>query len=535
MNINLGTFDDNAQVNKHVAMNADAGLSDHKSLNIELSIKDSGLIEAIMQYPEGRVRNEYILKCLKIGSMAIKNAEGQVDAQTVRDEGGRLLAEMEHQLSIHRQSLTEQMTSSLKEYFDPSSGRLNERMEALLAKDGELERVLRAQVGGEDSTIAKTLADHLGEKSPIFKVLNPSESDGILQSMSGVLEKVLEEDREDILKEFSLDNTDSALSRLTRELQENHGKMTGNLQDSMKELIGEFSLDNDESALSRLVKQVESAQQKISSEFSLDTDSSALARMKKELMDVLSAQKEDSARFQMEIRESIASLQTRKAEAARSTQHGKEFESELFNLIRDLAANSGDIASSTGNKTGLIKNCKVGDYVVELGPEHMAAGARIVLEAKDSSAYDTAKALAECDTARKNRSADIGVFVFSKATAPEGLDALTRYGDDILTIWDIDDPDTDLFPKVALSLAQSLCTRKQVEGQGQKIDIDEMDRAIREVEKQASALDEISTWTKTIKSNSEKIIGKVGNIQNKLAKKIDVLDTISANLKAIED
>ena len=35
------------------------------------------------------------------------------------------------------------------------------------------------------------------------------------------------------------------------------------------------------------------------------------------------------------------------------------------------------------------------------------------------------------ETARKNRQAEIGLFVFSSRLAPEGIDPLTRYGDDI--------------------------------------------------------------------------------------------------------
>ena len=35
------------------------------------------------------------------------------------------------------------------------------------------------------------------------------------------------------------------------------------------------------------------------------------------------------------------------------------------------AQKQGDIATPTGNTTGLIKNCKVGDVLVEIGPDNM--------------------------------------------------------------------------------------------------------------------------------------------------------------------
>ena len=49
----------------------------------------------------------------------------------------------------------------------------------------------------------------------------------------------------------------------------------------ISEVTGEFSLDNEDSALSRLMQGVERAQRQISSEFDLNEDGSALARMQK--------------------------------------------------------------------------------------------------------------------------------------------------------------------------------------------------------------------------------------------------------------
>ena len=92
----------------------------------------------------------------------------------------------------------------------------------------------------------------------------------------------------------------------------------------------------------------------------------------------------------------------------------------------------GDIATRTGNTTGLIKHCKVGDVVVDLGPDSAAPGARAVAEAKEKAGYSLANALEELDQARKNRGASVGLFVFSKRTAPEGLQPIHRYGSDVV-------------------------------------------------------------------------------------------------------
>ena len=127
--------------------------------------------------------------------------------------------------------------------------------------------MLRTQIGASDSELARTLAAHVGEQSTLMKILRPSETEGLLASLSMAMQKALEGQRNAILTEFSLDNGSGALARLVKELTEKHGAFAQGLKERVDEVVGEFSLDEPDSALSRLVGQVESAQRKISSEF----------------------------------------------------------------------------------------------------------------------------------------------------------------------------------------------------------------------------------------------------------------------------
>lgn len=500
-------------------------------LRLELTVRDPEVIREITAYPEGRMRQDFAGTCLKIGVLALKQAEGQIDAHAVRNEGEKLLESMRTQLDGHREKVTEQVTATLKDYFDPKSGRFQERISALLANGGELEKMLRAQVGGEDSTIARTLAQHLGENSPIFKMLSPSESEGILRSLTETTNGIMATEREKILRQFTMDDESSALSRLVKQLNEHNVKTTGDLTKSINEVIGEFSLDKEDSALSRLVRQVESAQKKISAEFTLDSEVSALARIKKELVGVLDAHKEQNQRFQQDVLEQLTALKTRKETSAKSTLHGNDFEAAVFELIADASTASGDIATATGNTTGLIKHSKVGDAVVEIGGEHIAAGAKIVIEAKDSNAYDLRKALTEIETARKNRDAGIGVFVFSATTAPDGIDGLQRFGQDIVCVWDMEDPATDTFPRAALSVAKALSVQIGAVDEESQVDLTVVDRAIRNIEKQVNSLDQIKKLAETVRGHGQKIVDKADTMTNHLTRDIESLDREVATLK----
>jgi len=465
---------------------------------------------------------------------------------------------MQHALEQSRKEIHGNLTSSLKEYFDPQSGRFQERVERLVKQDGELEQVLRRQVGGNGSELATTLAAHIGENSPLMRLLNPEESGGLVSSIRSAISEVVNEEQTCILKEFSLDNGQGALSRLIKELTQENGKLKEGLAEEIENVVQEFSLDKEDSALSRLVKRVEAAEETITKEFSLDeqgsalsrlsvvitgakdaidanltldSESSALSRLKRELVTILDKHEEKVESFQTSVQMALEAMKAQREEAARSTQHGNDFEDVAADFIEKEARKSGDIPDRTGTKTGSIKNCKVGDIVVELGADCAAAGERFVVEAKEDTSYTLAKARTEIETARKNRDARVGVFVFSSKIAPNGMDALFRDGNDVFLVWEADRIESDVILRAGLSLAKALCVRQERERQAEDGNWDNMDAAILVLEQEAKRLTSMKTWTETIQSNSGKILDEVRKMAANLEKQIGVLRESVAALK----
>ena len=187
------------------------------------------------------------------------------------------------------------------------------------------------------------------------------------------------------------------------------------------------------------------------------------------------------------------------------------------------AQKSGDIASRTGATTGLIKNCKVGDVVVELGPDCAAAGVKFVIEAKEDASYTLAKARTEIETARKNRGARVGLFLFSAQTAPVGIDTLARHGDDVFLVWDADKIESDVTLRAGLSLAKALCVRQQKDQKDEEGKWEDIDAAILAVEKEATRLASMKKWTETIQSHSGSILEEVRKMADNLEKQVAVL------------
>lgn len=535
------------------------GMRGPRSLIVTLEVRDPEVIEELMRRPEGPERERYALAALRLGVISLRFASGSLDSSTIKDAGDRLMVEMKDVLNQRTTELNHQMATALTQYFDPNTGLLSQRIQALVQKDGELERILQSHLGSDDSVLAKSLAKHIGQDSPLFLMLSPTDGNGLRAQLAKTIEIALSEQREKVLREFSLDNRESALSRLVTELTENNTELGTGLKDKIDTVVKEFSLDHPDSALSRLVGRVELAQRSISEQFStendhsafsklskllqntsdqisnnltLDNDQSALFRLKRELQGTLEEMVKSNTDFHTDVRSTLAALQARKEEADRSTRHGNTFEEDLGSLLSFESQRIGDLHELSGNTTGAIKNSKKGDHVIVLGPETAAPGVRIVWEAKEDRSYALKDALAEIEEARKNRQAQIGVFVFSQKTAPSAMQPFTRYGHDIVVVWDADDPASDIYVKAAYSVTRAMALRESAESKETLEALQHIELSTRQVEKQIQYLDDFKRWGETVKGHGEKIVDRAERVKRELVNEVERLDEQIRALKA---
>lgn len=500
------------------------------AIDLELCVEDRDVIAALVEFADGPERNDYALEALKIGVLALRRASAAMDGEFIQRETNRLLETLRQTLDGHSHAANERLASSLKEYFDPESGRFSQRVRRLTADDGELATMLRGQLDGDGSRLAKTLLTHVGENSVLMKHLSPDQSQGLLALLRTSVESQLGQQRDRLLKEFSLDNAEGALCRLVKELTAKHGDLSKDLQTKIDSVVKEFSLDEESSALSRLVKNVDRAQRTITNEFSLDNEQSALRRLKGELTTILEAHVKTNADFQEEVKVALGKLVTKRETEARGTQHGGTFEQAVFEFLSHDAQRRGDIAENTGSTTGMIKNCKVGDALVHLGSDCAAAGAKIVFEAKEVGGYTLRSAQDEMEQARNNRGAQQGVFVFSRRTAPT-LPPLSRHGADVFVVWDAEDLQTDAYLLAAIEISRALCVRARAASERQAVDFLPIDKSILQIEKHVQNLDAVRTSAETIKSSSEKILKRVEIDQKALVEQLTLLRTAVGSVK----
>jgi len=503
-------------------------------IKIELIITDAECASVLISYPSGRQRDEFARQALRIGVLSLRQAKGVVDGDKIRNEGDRLLAEMASQLGRFQQVAEAKLSDTLKEYFDPKDGRLPERIERFIKGGGELERVMRDEADRSRQAMEQTLSAQIGENSPLLQLLLPTEDNQLLQSVRDHVAQAVQVRSDAILKEFSLDNKDGALARLLGELTMKHGNLTENLSERIGEVIKEFSLDSEDSALSRLIRQVEQTQKSLSAEFSLDAEDSALARLRREMLSVLEKLDSGNRSFREEVLRTLDAMKIRKEEAARSTTHGLAFERLGFDVIEKMSLKAGDFAEFVGNSTGAVGRSKVGDSVVTVSPESAASGARVVIEFKQDNAYTIKKCLDEIEDARKNRLADVGIFVHSKRSAPDNLGPISRFGKDILVVWDAEDEGSDIVLLCALSIAKAISVRAR-EANELPVNTDEMEESIRQIENQVSRLDEIRTKSSTIRTGADSIIDIANRMQAEIGGRLAQLDLSVTQLKRTED
>jgi uncharacterized protein YeeX (DUF496 family)/citrate lyase gamma subunit len=527
-------------------------------LRLDLEVTDPDVLEELRRQPDEQ-RAAYAQNALRIGVLALRSASGQLDAAAVKEAGTRLVADLRETLLERGKDLTRELGTALAQYLDPRSGALASRIDALVRDGGELAHLLDAHVGADGSVLAQALARHLGEQSPIFRMLSPTDANGLRAQLASTLERALDAQRAAVVREFSLDDKASALSRLVSEV----GALQGALRDDVKAQVGavvkEFSLDQQDSALSRLVARVEATQRQVADQFSADNDQSALSRMtrlldrtsdqigrnltlddpasalsrlKRELQQVIDELGKRNAEFQADVRETLAKLESRREAEARGAAHGATFEDALCAAVAAEAARLGDVAERTGATVGLTRNCKVGDAIVTLGPDCAAAGARIVFEAKEDQSYALRDALAELETARKNRGAQLGVFVFSARTAPEGTPAFARYHDDFVVVWDAEDPASDVVLQAAYSAARALAVREGATSAERAEALHEIERAVRQIEKRVEELDAIRVLASTVQGHGQKIGERVDRMRADLAAQVAAMDEHVRALRA---
>jgi hypothetical protein len=399
--------------------------------------------------------------------------------------------------------------------------------------DGVRVTVMARHLDGERSVLAQTLAQHVGKQSPLFKLLSPEQSDGLVATLARTIDGALKTQTDHVMQQFSLNRPDSALSQLLAQVGTANGKLRDDLAKDVKAVTKEFSLDHEDSALRRLSTAIDTTCKAVQSSLTLDQPTSPLSLLKNELRGVLDTLATSNTQFQTEVRATLESFKARREEAARSTRHGVSFEASVGDFLAVEAKRVGDVYEPVGKTMGQIDR-RTGDHVITLGPDSAAPDARIVCEAKAQKGYSERDALEEIERARKNRDAQVGVVVMNRAHAPEGVEAIRRVGCDVLVVWDPEDGASDLNLRLAVSVARALCVRGRVAESRKEASLEQLDQSIQAIANQVRVIDEIIHSAQLIKRRGEKVATSAERLREVVEREVGGLQEQVRGLRAGE-
>ena len=198
-----------------------------------------------------------------------------------------------------------------------------------------------------------------------------------------------------------------------------------------------------------------------------------------------------------------AAAAARGAERARSAAKGADFEDILEAMLADLARGSGDLLDRTGGEAGDVMRSKKGDFVVTVNPERTAgADLRIVIEAKDR-AMSVRAMRDELREAKENRSAAVGLVVFSPAHAPQGVAPFDVRAGDVFCVIDPADPEPATL-EAAVRLARLLALAS-LRDQATEIDGEAIRAALTAVRAELDAIKGIKSTLTSIATSTASV------------------------------
>lgn len=468
-----------------------------------------------------------------IGLRALSNAHQAAQESKLKDVGTALLGDIDRQLKLYVDQQQQTIGAVLTRFFDPKDGQVSQRLSAFVDDQGVLAQQLQKFLGPQGSVLAETLAKQVGETSPLFRKLSPTDSTGLVKVLEAQLRAVMGEGHAELVRALDPLAEDGAVARFLKSLREELKGADEDRQRQLSAALAALDANDEQSLLSRLVRETERSRRAVLSAVNPEDPASPMAMLKASLSKLLleqsasqlalvKRQEERQVQFEKEVREALVRIETKRTQDVKTTRGGLVFEDAVLAFVRSATQGAPCVFDATGATAGMGRS-KKGDAVVRFTQESAFAGAGVVFEAKRDASYSVQNALDELDAARKNRDAAAGVFVMARSHASDVFPRFARYGNNVLVVWDDQDPSTDAYLHAAVLLGVGLITRTKTIG-------DEGDiAALRDIEKRIE--DELARLEK-MEKHSENIRKNVDGISDEIRKAQKKLDLLLRNARS---
>src|SRR5262245_22701542 len=195
-------------------------LGDHGGIILTLEVRDPRVVDFLTPF-EGPERIQKALEALRFGVIALQMASPTLDTQLVKDEFG----EVENRLKDQCAELQKELGETLAQYFKEEDGVVHKSLNGLFGKHGSVPRILQAYFDPQEGRVMRLIENQIGPSSQFGKALDPNNKKGLIATIEDRVTRLVEDKLETVLREFSLDEDGSALSRFKAILSEGFADM----------------------------------------------------------------------------------------------------------------------------------------------------------------------------------------------------------------------------------------------------------------------------------------------------------------------
>lgn len=339
-----------------------------------------------------------------------------------------------------------------------------------------------------------------------------------MKVLEAQLRTVMSDGHAELVRALDPLEKDGAVGRFLTSLRE---ELKGADEDRGKQLaaaLAALDANDEKSLISRLASDTAKARQMVLKAVNPEVEGSPMAILKTTLTTLLKEQgaatvaslerqAQRQTAFEKEVREVLARIETKRTQDQKSARGGYAFETTALDFIDAALRGTPCVFDVTTNTVGHVDRCKKGDAVARFTAESAFSGSAVVFEVKRDGGYNAQRALAELDEARRNRDAQVGVFVMAESHASDTFPRFARHGNNVLVVWNEQDGATDPRFHAAIVLALALVSRaKKVGDDGDIAALSDIESRIQaEVER----LERMDKNGETIRKNAEAIADEI--------------------------
>lgn len=191
------------------------------SLDLNLVITDRNVTSYLSQFPNEETQTEKAIEALKVGVIAIQSASPTLDTTVVQSHFSEMETRMRQSINDFQHSVKE----DLKKYFEDNDGIVPRSIDGVFGSEGSLSRTFETFFDPEDGKLGRLMKSQIGPESTFGKSLDPENKQGIIAILEARVQELVEAKLEEVLKEFSLDENDSAMSKLHAVVSESFEKI----------------------------------------------------------------------------------------------------------------------------------------------------------------------------------------------------------------------------------------------------------------------------------------------------------------------